>query len=148
MRKPRASLLWLTPLLLAGGCAMAKADNRRTLNWLDAHATPSSTGARWAMAPIALPTGIVALAADAVIVHPCCVIDDASIDVYEWLWTNEGETDLRRWAMAPVRAVVSPFAFAVSWTGRALFAISPHESDDEPPPTTANAKPKQEGKAP
>ncbi len=135
-------------MLLAGSCAIADSDNRRTLNWLDSHATPSSTGARWALAPVALPTGIVALATDAGIVHPCCVIDDAGIDVYEWLWTNEGETDLRRWAMAPVRAVLSPVAFAVSWTGRALFAIPPHGSDDDPPPEPPATQPETEGKAP
>lgn len=122
----------LSPLaaLLACSCAVFDVDNRRTLNWLDGHATPQSSGGRWALAPVALPVGIAAFAADACVVHPVCAVDDAWRDTHDFLWRHEQETELRSYAMAPLRAVATPVVFASDWLVRALFAVPPHEPED------------------
>jgi hypothetical protein len=49
----RASLAVLDAFAVSG-CAIFESENRRTLNALEAPATPSSAAARWALAPLAL----------------------------------------------------------------------------------------------
>lgn len=114
-------------LFLAAGCATSEHDNRRMLNALDAHLTPRSPTARWIAAPVTLPVGVVALVGDAVVVHPCCVLDDAWRDTRGWLWTSHGESRFRRAVMIPLSALATPFVFTGDWLGRAIFDIEPHE---------------------
>lgn len=116
-------------LWLAAGCAVGDAANRRTLNAMDAHLAPESIAARVALAPMALPAGTLALAADAVVVHPCCVLDDAWGDTSELLWRPRQESRFRRAVMLPVRALVTPIVFAADWLGRSVFAIPPRRED-------------------
>jgi hypothetical protein len=112
---------------------MSERDNRRTLNALDASLTPESAAARWAAAPVALPTGLVALAVDAVVVHPACSIDDAWGDTVEWLWTPDpDESRFRRAVLLPLVTLATPPVFVGDWLGRALFAIPPRGADHEP----------------
>ncbi len=112
-----ALLLCLLPLV---SCAVAREDNRRTLNLLDETMTPDSTGAKVALAPLALPVGVVAVALDAAVVHPVAVIDDAWGDTSELLWERGEETPLRRAVITPFMAVATPFVFVGDWAWRIL----------------------------
>ena len=116
----------LAALLALSGCAISESENRRTLNALDAHATPSSEVARWASSPLALPVSLVAAVGDMVIVHPICSIDDAWADTVDNLWTSHGETKFRRAVMLPLAAVATPFFFTGDLGARALFPIDPN----------------------
>jgi hypothetical protein len=113
-------------VLTLSGCAVFEADNRRTLNALDAHASPPNAAARWALAPVALPVSFVAALADVVIVHPVCSIDDAWHDTVDWLWTPHGESKFRRAVLLPLSALATPFVFTGDLAARAVFAIPPH----------------------
>ena len=125
-------ILLVIVLACAGtGCAMAIEDNRRTLSWLNTHATPESTTGKVALAPLALPAGVTAFAADALLVHPAMVVDDAWGDTVELLWTTEDETRFRRVLLTPLAALATPFVFAGDWAGRALFAIPEREPEEE-----------------
>lgn len=124
MVPPPAGLLGRTfaSLLLAslGACTMFEDDYRRTLNLLDDDFTPDSTAGKVALAPLALPVGVLAFVADAAIVHPITCIDDAWLDTVELLWDSEDETTLRWALMTPVSALATPLVFAgdllVRWT--------------------------------
>ena len=112
---------FMTILLASlGACTMFEDDYRRTLNLLDADFTPDSTAGKVALAPIALPVGLLAFVADAVIVHPITCIDDAWLDTVELLWDSEDETTLRWALMTPISALATPLVFAgdllVRWT--------------------------------
>ncbi len=107
MAVARRGLIAALALLLAG-CAVMAEENRRTLNAMDEHVAPESSAARWALAPVALPAGLVGLTADLVIVHPATAIDDAWGDTVEVLWTpRDNETGFRRAVMAPVALTVA-----------------------------------------
>ena len=117
-------------LLLASSCAFFEEENRRTLNAMDADLAPSSTAARWALAPVMLPAGALGLAADVLVVHPATAIDDAWADTVEWLWTPaEDESRFRRAVMVPLVTLATPLVFASDWLGRSLFALDPREED-------------------
>jgi hypothetical protein len=121
----RTALLLI--LLLCAGCAVFDRDNRRTLNAMDEHLAPESTAARWAVAPVGLPAGIVALVLDAVIVHPSTVFDDAWDDTVDLLWTPRDETRFRRAILLPLVTIATPFVYLGDWLGRACLAIPPRE---------------------
>jgi hypothetical protein len=121
----RVSLVALLALGITS-CAISESENRRTLNALDAHATPSSAAARWAVAPLALPVSLVAAVGDMVVVHPVCSIDDAWADTVDALWTSHGETKFRRAVMLPLAAVATPIFFTGDLGARALFPIDPN----------------------
>ncbi|MEZ5964163.1 MAG: hypothetical protein R3F56_09985 [Planctomycetota bacterium] len=122
MRHPR---LLLFSSCVLGACAMAEPANRYTLNAMDAHLAPSSNGARWAALPLTLPAGVVGLAADALVVHPIRVLDDAWGDTVEYLWRPREESRFRRAVMAPVRGLATPLVFVGDWLTRAVFAVPP-----------------------
>jgi len=67
-RIPRKLALLIA--VISASCAMSESDNRRLLNALDEHLAPESTAGKWALAPVALPTGLVAFAVDAAITVP------------------------------------------------------------------------------
>ena len=120
----RTAVLMLL-LLLCAGCAVFNKDNRRTLNALDEHVAPESTAARWALAPVGLPVGLVAGVLDMVIVHPATVFDDAWGDTKQLLWTPRDESRFRRAIMLPLATIATPFVYLGDWLGRALFDIPP-----------------------
>ena len=122
----RAGLAALAALVVSG-CAVSERENRRTLNALDAHATPASEAARWAISPLALPVSLVAVLGDIVIVHPVCSIDDAWADTVDALWTSHGETKFRRAVMLPLATLATPLVFTGDLGARALFPIGPNE---------------------
>jgi hypothetical protein len=113
------------PLLLLGAaCSMFRTDNRRTLNLLDRELTPKDTAAKVALAPIALPVGVAAFAADLAVVHPVATIDNAWNDTEELLWRSRDESALRRALVVPIAAIATPFVFAGDWFGRWLLPIT------------------------
>lgn len=118
---PRCLLLLLVGTSAA--CSMLRTDNRRTLNALDAAFTPDSTAGKVALAPVALPVGLAAFAADLTIVHPVVTLDDAWDDTTDLLWTPRGESTLRKVLFVPVAAVATPVVFAVDWFGRWLLPV-------------------------
>ena len=127
-RAPCRSCIALLACLFLAACSMAERDNRRTLNVLDGALAPSSDGARWALAPVALPVGLVALVADAVVVHPISVVDDAWGDTVEWLWTPDpDESHFRRAMVVPLAALATPLVWTGAWLGRSVFAVPPRE---------------------
>ena len=115
---------------LLGSCAVFEEENRTTLNAMDAHLTPDSNAARWAVAPLAVPVGLVGAAADIAVVHPVQVIDDAWGDTVELLWTPRGESRFRRAVMLPLVTVATPIVFVSDWLWRAAFAVSPREEEE------------------
>ncbi len=122
------ALLTLTGALL-GSCAVFEQENRVTLNALDEQFTPDSSTARWALAPLALPVGLVGAATDIVLVHPARVVDDAWGDTVELLWTPGSESRFRRAVMLPLVTVATPFVFLGDWLWRAAFAVPPREEE-------------------
>jgi hypothetical protein len=125
-------LLALMALALPGAsCAVFDSDNRRTLNLLDEHCTPEEPVAKWALAPVALPTGLLAASVDAVIVHPVNVVGDAWGDTTELLWSSHEESSFRRAIFAPVAVIATPFVFVGDWLGRSAFAIPPREENED-----------------
>lgn len=126
---PRRLVLVLAAAL--AGCSMLDRDNRRTLNLLDEHLTPGSTGGRVALAPVAIPVGLVALATDAVVVHPVTAIDDAWGDTVDVLWTSRDESPLRRVVFTPLAALATPVVFACDWAWRCLWPIDPRPPQED-----------------
>ncbi len=120
--------------LAASGCAVTQEQNRRLLNAMDASLTPCCDGGRWALAPVALPLGLVAGVLDAVVVHPATAVDDAWGDTVELLWTPEGESRLRRAVLTPFMAAFTAPVFVGSWLGRCLLPISPRDERATAPP--------------
>jgi hypothetical protein len=124
---------WLASLLLVSACAVSDERNRLTLNAMDAHLAPESTAARWAVAPVAFPAALLGLAADALVVHPATVFDDAWRDTDDWLWTPDpSESRFRRAMLLPLVVLATPLVYAGDWLGRAVFAIDPHPADHGP----------------
>jgi hypothetical protein len=117
-----------TLLLFCTGCAVFNEDNRLTLNALDEHLAPDSSAARWALAPMGFPLGIVAGVVDLVIVHPATVFDDAWGDTVQLLWTPRDESRFRRAVMLPLVTIATPFVYVGDWLLRSLFDVPPRES--------------------
>ena len=124
------ALAVLLAALLSTSCAFMVEDNRRTLNALDASATPATPAGRWALSPVALPVGLVAFVADVVVVHPASAIDDAWGDTLELLWTPRDESRFRRAVMLPLVTVATPLVFVGDWLGRAVFPIPPRDDHE------------------
>ncbi|MGH7336898.1 MAG: hypothetical protein ACREI7_04915 [Myxococcota bacterium] len=123
------TLALLITCLLASGCAVTEARNRHTLNALDERLAPSSSAGRWAAAPVALPTALMGLTADALVVHPVTVVDDAWRDTREWLWTPDpSESRFRRAVLFPLTVVATPFVYVGDWLMRAAFAIGSNDT--------------------
>lgn len=119
-------------LAVVAGCSMFDRDNRRTLELLDRELAPASTGTRLALAPLALPLGVGALVADAVVVHPTCSLDDAWLDTRDLLWRSRDESALRRALFVPLAVLATPVVFAGDWVGRCLLPLGEREPDAEP----------------
>jgi hypothetical protein len=121
----RLGCLLMLPLALTG-CAFLDRDNTPSLNWVEGHLWPKSAGARVAVAPAVVPAGFIALAADAFVVHPAMVIDDAASDTLEALW-DDFDWDkeyVTECAALPWRAAFTPVVFAGDFLGRAMFDVS------------------------
>jgi hypothetical protein len=128
-RQQRVTILCLLCLC---SCAMGNPDNRRLLNLLDARLIPTSNTGRLAMLPVALPTALAALVADAALLHPTSAVDDAWGDTREFLWTpTADESAIRRAVKVPLAAVATPAVFVGDWLWRCLFDVDPRIESTE-----------------
>ena len=126
MEKTRTRLNRVAAVCVAAqlaGCAFTNEDNRRTLNYLDAHAAPQSAGARWALSPVALPTALAAGVLDAVVVHPATQLDDAWRDTVDLVWDYEQDSSFRAVLLTPLSAVATPVVYCGDWLLRSVFDI-------------------------
>lgn len=117
-------LLFLVALLAPlTGCAVFDEKNRILLNRLDESIHPESVPARVALAPIGIPAGTLALAIDAVAIHPVVVIPDAWEDVYDLYWKPKDIDILRKSLYFPLCVVLTPPSFAGDWFFRSAFMV-------------------------
>lgn len=123
---------WLLVLALAlAACAPIEREYRYTLDWLDRQAEPESTAGKLALAPLAVPVGLVAWVVDGVVIRFGLVGDDAWGDTVELLWELSDDTsDLFKASSLPLRAVLTPVVFVGDFVGRWLLPISDREDDD------------------
>jgi len=113
-------------LLASSGCAILNRDNTPTLNFLEKELVPQSKPARMATMPLVFPVGVLAVVADAFIVHPATVVDDAAEDVYDAFWDHWRWNDryMSECAALPWKAVLTPPFFLGDFLGRAMFDVS------------------------
>ena len=127
---PSLSLLCLLPIT---GCAFLNRDNTPITNYVEKKLTPESSRAREALVPIIWPVAAVTLIADAVVIHPISVVDDAVEDTRDALW-DEFDWDAEyatECFKLPWRATLTPIVFGFDFLGRALFDIPPHGHREE-----------------
>ncbi len=131
MRPLRAVVLHAVALLAAAGCAWSNPANRPVWNAFEQNVVPDGDIAFYATLPLTVPAGLGAILVDTLVVHPVRVLDDAAGDAGElWDdldWQKQYYTEL---GFLPLRAAVTPLAFAGSWLGRICFDIPPRESRD------------------
>jgi hypothetical protein len=80
------------------------------------------------LVPIIWPVAAVTLIADAAVIHPISVVDDAVEDTRDALW-DEFDWDAKyatECFKLPWRAIFTPIVFGFDFLGRALFDIPPH----------------------
>ncbi len=130
MNKRAKVTLTVLPLLSCFvACTAVRKDSRRTLDWLDATGTPSSSVARGVLLPVAIPIGCAGLLTDTLLVNPVCAIDDAWADTKDLLWTSQEESELRRALFTPLAALATPFVFGCDWLGRSLLPLPPSKGE-------------------
>lgn len=107
------------------GCAFLNRNNTPTFNLVEKHLWPESKGAREAAFPFIFPIGFIAVMADAFIVHPATVIDDAAADTLNALWDDLDfdEKYMTEMAVLPWRTVSTPIVFVACFMGRSAFDI-------------------------
>lgn len=115
--------LLLSAILWLGGCTALDRNQRRTLDWLDAHLAPESAVARGCLLPLAIPVGLLGFAADTLAVNPALAVDDAWGDTAELLWEPRDETLLRRVFLVPLATLATPLVFTGDWLVRSLVPI-------------------------
>ena len=142
-------------LAFTGGCAFMNRDNMRMLNWLEDDVMPAKgTTARQLTYPITVPLGLCAMAADIIVVHPICSVDDAVLDTDDACWSKFywDQGYVTECAQLPFRVVFSPVVLVFDWAGRCLFDIPPNPRAGTPkgrkvaesPPEARRAAPKPE----
>ena len=104
-------------------CAFLRPENRRTLNYLDANLAPQSATARVVLSPVALPVGVAAGAADAVVVHPLTQVDGAWQDTLDVLWDYDQSSAFRQVLLTPLSVLATPLVFGGDWLCRAVFDL-------------------------
>jgi len=136
----------LASVTLTGGCAFTNRDNMRTLNWVEDDLMPEKgTTARAMSYPVMVPLGLCSMAADIIVVHPICSIDDAYYDTDDACWSRfDWETGyVTECAQLPFRVVFTPVVFVVDWGFRCFFDIGPNSR--APQPKARKVRPGDEG---
>ena len=110
-------------VVASSSCAFLNPDSRRTLNYLDANLAPQSATARVLLSPVALPVGVAAGVADAVVVHPLTQVDEAWRDTLDVLWDYDQGSAFRQVLLTPLSALATPLVFAGDWLCRAVFDL-------------------------
>ena len=123
--KRYSAFLAMAPVLLCLGCAVFDRDNTPTLNWVEAHMLPERGAARTLAYPVVIPLGLLAISADALIVHPATVIDDAVEDTGDCLWEHfDWKTEyVTECASLTPRTALTPVVFSGAFIGRSMFAV-------------------------
>ena len=116
-------ILILPLLLLLSGCAIARKENRRTLNALDKTVKIESTAGKIAAAPVFVPVGFVAGAGDAVVVHPAVSVPEAGRETYQILWEDPQGSDFHQAMLFFPKVGATPVVFITDWAIRVLFPI-------------------------
>ena len=82
-----------------------------------------------AVAP-ALPVGVAAGVADAVVVHPLTQVDEAWRDTLDVLWDYDQSSSFRQVLLTPLSVLATPLVFAGDWFCRAVFDLGGAEVVD------------------
>lgn len=147
----RTMLIALLPILLVCcGCAVLNDNNRPTLNLVEARLRPADREPTFSDWALIVPVGTLAVAADALVVHPVMVLDDAWRDTKDAVWSEFEwkEHYVTECALLPLRALMTPVWFLPDWLIRGWFDVEPNTGEDEakveelkpdePQPTAAN----------
>ena len=123
----------LAAILALPGCAFLNRENTPITNFVERKLSPQSPQAREALVPVVWPLAVTTLIADAALVHPVSVVDDAIHDTQDALWDefdwdNQYATECFK---LPWRAVFTPIVFGFDWLGRTLFDIKPYGHRDQ-----------------
>jgi hypothetical protein len=110
-------------MLCLTGCAFSVRANRPLTNALDRAVAPKSTGAKVALAPIAIPVGFASLTTDAVAIHPVRVIPRAYNSTANLIWRRPRGSYIRETFLFVPKVVLTPFYFSGNWAARSLFAF-------------------------
>ncbi|MCX7014399.1 MAG: hypothetical protein NTW86_17920 [Candidatus Sumerlaeota bacterium] len=121
----RSSLALLGCAIASGGCAVMNRENTPAFNFVEDHLWPSTPGKQAAALPIVLPIGLVAASADAFVIHPATVVDDAVLDTRDalwkrWDWDKRYVTECMK---LPWRVVLTPVFVTGDFAGRSLFDV-------------------------
>lgn len=122
---------WLSVALLlcCTGCAVFSRDNTPTLNWVEKRLVPEGRARRLATLPATVPLGLVAVAADAAVVHPAFELDDAIAATHAALWhrdTFDWDTQyMTESALLLPRLAATPGVFGWAFLTRAYFGVEP-----------------------
>ncbi|MEN6627399.1 MAG: HEAT repeat domain-containing protein [Candidatus Sumerlaeia bacterium] len=126
MNRKTLSFALIASVMLLQGCAILNRDNTIALNWVEANLVPDSQPARGIAMPFVFTVGVAAVSADAFIIHPATVIDDAAEDTKDCLWEDFDwdKEYVTECASLPWRAAFTPIMFAGDWLGRSMFDIT------------------------
>lgn len=116
-------LLALNLAFCLTGCAFGVRANRPLTNALDRAIAPTSTGAKVALAPLAIPVGFASLTTDAVVVHPIRVIPRAYRSTANLIWRRPRGSYTREVFLFVPKVVLTPVYFSANWGARSLFAL-------------------------
>ncbi len=127
--------------LLLSACAVFNRENTPTLNLVEDHLWPESTGARVVAFPAVFVLGVAAALVDAAVVHPTLVVDDSWRDTRDMLWDHFDwdEDYVTECASLPWRTAFTPVVFTGDFLARALFDI-PSRADEIRRRETVEAK--------
>lgn len=123
MLKKRTAVFFILILGQLFGCAFMKRENRIITNQMDELINPESTGAKIALAPLAVPLGTVTLLSDTFIIHPIRVLPKSAEKTWELFWQNsEGGIILQTFLFFP-KLILTPVGFVFIWLSYSIFDI-------------------------
>ncbi len=113
------------------GCAVVDRNHLSTTNWVDRTIVPENKVGQWAMTPLLVPTCLVTLAVDNVLIAPAASAPSAYVDTKKfWRHFSDAryEEDLYSWwGFFPSKVLLTPFVFLGDWSARSVFAIEVRE---------------------
>ncbi len=119
-------ILIITALVLScSSCAFMNRRNRPAMNFCSERLIPEHTAAKAATAVLWAPACLVAGAADAVLLHPVSVMDDAWFQTQSLVWQPTNRGYVTECAVFPLRVAATPPLWALDFARRAVFDV-PH----------------------
>ncbi|MBU1052292.1 MAG: hypothetical protein KKC46_00500 [Proteobacteria bacterium] len=118
-------IIFVVIVLFLNGCAVFNRNNTPILNTFEKYCVPEDKTLRVISSPLIIPTGLVAVSIDALVVHPISVVDDAAADTVDLLWDNINwdKEYVTECALLVPRTVCSPIILTGDFLGRSLFDI-------------------------